>query len=148
MTDFPHEYAVAAGASAEGPVSLETDGVAALVTAPPTTFGGPGDRWSPETLLVGAVANCFVLSFRAIARASRYEWHALDCRAVGTLDRVERITRFTQLVVNATLRVPTGSDEAMARSLLEQTERNCLITNSLSAACRLEASVETAGAPR
>ena len=33
-------------------------------------FGGPGDLWSPETMLAGAVAGCFILTFRAAARAS------------------------------------------------------------------------------
>jgi organic hydroperoxide reductase OsmC/OhrA len=147
MTDFPHEYTAGASATAEGAISLETDGVAALATAAPAAFGGPGDRWSPETLLVGAVADCFALSFRAIARASRFEWQGLECHAVGTLDRIERTTRFTELVVRATLRVPAGSDEAKARRLLEKAEHACLITNSLSAPCRLEATVEIGEAP-
>jgi peroxiredoxin-like protein len=145
MTDFPHQYVVDASASAEGAVSLETEGVATLETAPPSTFGGPGDRWSPETLLVGAVADCFVLSFRAIARASQLSWQSLACRAEGTLDRVERTTRFTELVVHATLRVSPDTDETKALRLLEKAEHACLITNSLSATRRLEAAVEFAG---
>ena len=31
-----------------------------------------------------------MLTFRAIARASRLEWNTIECTATGTLDRVER----------------------------------------------------------
>jgi organic hydroperoxide reductase OsmC/OhrA len=32
-----------------------------------TQLGGPGGQWSPETLLVAAAAECFILTFRAVA---------------------------------------------------------------------------------
>src|SRR6185437_15854167 len=59
MQPFPHRYEVSARASAEGDVTLESYQLPALKSASPAEFGGPGDRWSPETLLVGAVADCF-----------------------------------------------------------------------------------------
>ena len=82
-------------------------------------------------MLVAAVADCFVLSFRAIARASRLEWTSLDCDVVGVLDKVERVTRFTEFQVKAQLNVPAGTDESKATRLLEKAEQVCLITNSL-----------------
>ena len=56
MQDFPHRYAVTTLAHPEGDVALESEGLPRLATAPPAAFGGPGDRWSPETLLMGALA--------------------------------------------------------------------------------------------
>jgi len=143
MQPFPHHYTATALASAEGDVELESGSLPALVTASPAEFGGPGDRWSPETLCVSAVADCFVLTFRAIARASKLPWSSLRCDAEGTLDRVERVTQFTSFLVRATLQVPPGTDETRARQLLERTEQTCLITQSLKGPSRLEASVET-----
>ena len=70
MHDFPHHYAVSATAETASNVSLSSEDVAAIESAPPVEFGGPGGHWSPESLLVAAVADCFVLSFPAIARAS------------------------------------------------------------------------------
>lgn len=145
MQDFPHHYTVAALARAEGEIALESKGLASLASAAPAEFGGPGDRWSPETLLVGAVADCFTLGFRAIARASKLEWVSLRCQVEGTLERVERVTQFTGFVVRASLQVPPGTDEARARSLLEKAEKTCLISNSLKGNCQLEASIEVAG---
>jgi hypothetical protein len=57
MQAFPHRYAVTAAGSgaAQGDVELSADRLPALRSASPTEFDGPGDRWSPEAFLVGAV---------------------------------------------------------------------------------------------
>lgn len=141
MQDLPHHYHVNASAEAEGNITLKAEDLPQLVTAPPAEFGGPGDQWSPETLLVGAVADCFILTFRAIARASKLEWTNLECSAEGVLDRVERVTRFTAFTVRATLTVPAGSDPDKARRLLEKAEGSCLVTRSMLAETHLEAEV-------
>ena len=112
-----------------------------LTTAPPAEFDGPGDRWSPETLLCAAVADCFLLSFRAIARAAKFDWHGLECRVEGTLDRVDGRTRFTAIVVQARLQVPAGTAEHRAQRLVEKAEHVCLISNSLVATRRVETTI-------
>ncbi|MCB1701783.1 MAG: OsmC family protein [Halioglobus sp.] len=144
MQDLPHHYHVSAEAEAEGNIALKADNLPQLVTAPPAEFGGPGDQWSPETLLVGAVADCFILTFRAISRASKLEWTGLECSAEGLLERVERVTRFTRFTVRATLTVPAGTDIEKARRLLEKSEEACLITRSMLAESHLEAQISVA----
>jgi len=146
MQDFPHQYLVSADAKSSGNVVLSSEGVADLPSAPPAEFGGPGNQWSPESLLVAAVADCFVLSFRAIARASRLDWDSLHCSVDGTLERVDRVTQFTGFKVSATLNVPAGSNLEKAERLLEKAEQACLITNSLKADSHLEATVHVAAA--
>lgn len=141
MQAFPHHYPVAAQASVESTVSLTTPNCTDLVSAPPAEFGGPGDQWSPETLLVAAVADCFILGFRAIARASHFEWLDLKCEADGVLDKVERTILFTEMHLKATLTVPAGADIEKALKLLDKAEQSCLISNSLSAEVHLEAEV-------
>lgn len=143
MHPYPHLYTVHAEATPEGDVPVTSAGLPALATAPPAEFDGPGDRWSPETLLVAAVADCFILTFRAIARGSKLAWTSLSCEVEGTLDRVERVTQFTGFRVRAALRVPQGTDEARAKRLLERAEQGCLITNSLKAKSELSLTVET-----
>lgn len=146
MQDLPHRYSVAATGGAEGEIALESGRLPALRSAPPAEFGGPGDRWSPETLLVAAIADCFVLTFRAVARASQLPWTSLRCDVEGTLERVDRVTKFTGFRVRASLQVPAGGDEEQARRLLARAERSCLVTNSLEGSCHLEAEVEVEGA--
>jgi organic hydroperoxide reductase OsmC/OhrA len=144
MQDLPHVYAASASSTPEGEVTLASQGLAAIASAPPAEFGGPGNRWSPETLLVAAVADCFTLSFRAVATASKLAWTSLDVSATGTLDKVERATRFTKVDVRAALRVPAGVDAARAQRLLERAEQICFISNSLVCPRHLEATVEVA----
>jgi len=141
MQSFPHDYTVEAMAAPEGDVSLAGEGLDGIPSAPPPEFGGPGDRWSPETLLVASVADCFILSFRAISRASKLAWISLECSVEGTLDRHEGTTKFTHFLVNATLRVPPATDESRARRILQKAEESCLITNSLSGSTHLEATI-------
>jgi peroxiredoxin-like protein len=145
MKPYPHCYEVEASGGAEGPVALVSESLSPLDTAPPEQFGGPGDCWSPETLLVGAVADCFVLTFRAIAQASGLAWTTLRARTSGTLDRAEGGPRFTAIAIDAALAVPHGVDAARARRLLEKAERGCLITRSLAVPVELHARVESDG---
>lgn len=145
MKVFPHDYVVDAASDVAGPVTVSSQGLPTLLSASPKEFDGPGDRWSPETLLVAAAADCFILTFRAVARASKLEWQHLDCHAEGVLDRVERVTRFTKLTLFAKLTLPGGADPERGRQLLQKAETNCLISNSLRCEVSLVPKVEVAG---
>jgi len=141
MQDLPHQYSVSARAETDGNIVLKAEDLPQLISAPPAQFGGPGDQWSPEHLLVASVADCFILTFRAVARASKLDWSNLEASAEGVLERVDRVTRFTAFTVSATLTVPAETDIDKARRLLEKAEAACLVTNSLSAEVHLEADV-------
>jgi organic hydroperoxide reductase OsmC/OhrA len=143
MQPYPHHYFASANARAEGDIVLDSDRLPALVTAAPEEFGGPGGRWSPETLCVGAVADCYALTFRSIARSAKLAWLSLRCEVEGTLDRLDRTPQFTHFALRAILVVPAGVDEAAARRALERAEQACLITRSLKGSSHLEATVET-----
>lgn len=142
MKPYPHRYRIEATAAAEGDVALAAPGLPTLETAPPEEFGGPGDRWSPETLLVAAVADCFALTFRAIAKASGLAWRRLSVSSSGTLDRADGAPRFTGLELDALLVVPMGTNDERALRLLEKAEQGCLITRSLVCPSTLRARVE------
>lgn len=141
MHEFPHLYVALAKARPEGEVVLSSLGLPDLACLPPVEFDGPGDHWSPETLLTGALANCFVLSFRTIAKASQFPWVAIECNVEGTLTRVERVTRFTEFHTRVVLTASPGTKLVLAQRLLEKAKHACLISNSLSAPNHLETSV-------
>jgi len=128
---YPHLYAVSASGRPEGSVAVSAPRLPGIATAPPPEFDGPGDAWSPEALLCAAVADCFILSFRAVARASKLEWSEVACRVEGVLERVDNVTQFTRYTTYASLKVPPGADADKARRLLEKAEHVCLISNSL-----------------
>jgi organic hydroperoxide reductase OsmC/OhrA len=141
MHPYPHIYHAAAAGQSTGDVSVTSPSLPDIVTAPPPEFDGPGGRWSPETLLCAAVANCYILTFRGVSRAARFEWLMLDCRVEGTLERVDGQTRFTRFTTMAQLSVRAGVDSGQARKLLERAEQVCLVSNSLSGARDLEISI-------
>ncbi len=131
MHPYPHTYVVSADGRSEGPVAVTSPRLPSIETAPPPEFDGPGGLWSPEALLCASLADCFILTFRAVSRAARFEWLQLDCRVEGVLERVAQISQFTRYRTLAKLTVPAGTDVARAHELLERAERGCLIANSL-----------------
>jgi organic hydroperoxide reductase OsmC/OhrA len=131
MQGYPHHYLASASGGTEGSVVVSGEGLPDLDTGPPPQFGGSEGVWSPETMLSAAVANCFILSFRAIARASKFEWTSLDVHVDGILDRPERATFFTGFNIHVALNVPSDEKLQMAQRLLEKAEQICLITASL-----------------
>ena len=141
MQPLPHRYGVAVRATPLGGATMESRGLSAIATAKPAEFDGPGDRWSPETLLVGAVADCFVLTFRGIAARVGLPWTGIRCHVDGTLDRIDRITRFTRFDLRVEVEVPEGVETARVHEALERAEATCLITRSLIAESYLDAAV-------
>ncbi|MEZ4673359.1 MAG: OsmC family protein [Caldilineaceae bacterium] len=143
MQQFPHHYQVLAQGDPDAAITVSAQGLPDLLTDAPAEFDGPGDKWSPETMLVATVANCFILTFRSIARFSKLEWAEISCDVQGTLDRVDRVTHFTTMELKVKLTIPAGSDAEKAQRLLEKSEQNCLITNSLKATIKLHMDVQT-----
>jgi uncharacterized OsmC-like protein len=141
MHPFPHQYRVRIGIRPEGEVNLDADGLPQIRSLPPPEWGGPGGYWSPETLLLAALGDCTLLTFRAIAKASRFEWREISAEVEGKLERIEGNSRFTEIVLRVRLVGPPGTDAARARQLLEKSEKGCPVSNSLTAAKRLEAEV-------
>ena len=141
MQDLPHDYEVKANAACNGNPVIECDALQPIETAAPREFGGPGNLWSPETMMAGAVAGCFILTFRGVARASSFPWLSLTCAVEGRLDRCDGTLRFTEFTLRPTLEIPAGADRDRAIRLLEKAERGCLVVNSLRSTVRLEPAV-------
>jgi organic hydroperoxide reductase OsmC/OhrA len=139
MKPLPHRYRVTAAAGRHTDVELTSPGLAPLWSAAPAEYDGPGDRWSPETLLVGAVADCFVLTFRALAKASRLDWTDITCEGSGKVDQIEDATRFAEIGLHVELNIRSAVDTDRAHLLLQKCKRYCLVGNSL----RLEVKVSS-----
>lgn len=143
MQDYPHHYRVKAEAPAEGVIDVSSPGLETLPSMAPAEFGGPGDHWSPETFLVASVADCYILTFRALSRGAKFAWNSLSCDVDGVLQRVDGVTQFTDYYMKIELRVPAGSDAKKAERLLHRSEKVCLVTNSLTGQCHLDITIET-----
>lgn len=141
MHPFPHVYTVSASGAPSESIATTAAGLPPLDIAPPMEFDGPGDRWSPETLLCAAVADCFILTFRAVARVAKLEWRQLECKVEGTLERVDGVTQFTKFLTHATLYVTGSAQVEHCKALLEKAERSCLVSSSLRAIRTLDARI-------
>jgi peroxiredoxin-like protein len=99
-------------------------------SAPPEFRGEPG-LWTPEHLLVAAVATCFISTFRAIAEASKLEIVSLEASVEGVLEKGEVGFRFTRFTVNPRLTIAREEDREKAGRLLTKAEHVCLVSRSL-----------------
>ena len=141
MQALPHLYKVQAKGQDASNLVIHVDKLVDLTVAPPALFGGPGHLWSPEDLFMASVAGCFVLSFRAIARASNLSWISIECDALGELDKLEGKTQFTKIVITAKLAIAVGKSSEKAERLLNKAEQSCLISNSLRSESHLECEI-------
>lgn len=149
-TEYPHIYHVGASAGTSGSVPVSSGSLPVLDTTPPPEFDGPPGHWSPETLLTAAVADCFILSFRAVAHASRLEWERLEVDVEGRLERVEGVTRFTHFRIAPRLVLVNAADASRAPAVLDKAKRVCLVSNSLNAESVLDlaaGAITPAGVP-
>ncbi len=144
MQPFPHQYDVSAKTIDDQKLLAEADNLPDITVTPPAHFDGPGDQWSPEHLLVSSAASCFILTFKAIARASKLEWSSLEVSTQGTLDKVDRQIKFTRLDTKAHLTISDESLREKAEKLLHKAEENCLINNSLDAEKQLSVEISLA----
>ena len=141
MQALPHLYTVKADTTIDSDVKLSSHNLPTLDSAPPAQFGGPGNMWSPEDLLMASVADCFLLSFKAIARGSKLNWKSISCESEGELDRVDGKTLFTKIKNSVHLLIEEGESLEKAEKILHKSEAVCLITSSLTADVELECKV-------
>lgn len=140
MKELPHHYNATASARPLSTVNIESKGLPNLPSDAPEEFGGSGKLWSPETLFVATVADCFILTFKAVSKASKFEWEELSCHVEGILDREDKQMKFTELKINPRLVINNGGRER-AIKILEKAEKNCLVTNSMNSSITLNSEV-------
>jgi organic hydroperoxide reductase OsmC/OhrA len=138
MTPLPHRYTVDLSGGPVGYARLETDGLPDIRMAPPVQYGGPGDAWTPEHLLLASVEACFLFTFRAVAKAARVDFEDLDVACEGVVDRAEGRTKFTSIVLRPRVVIGPDADPGAVERLLHKAERACLVTASLNTPVRLE----------
>jgi peroxiredoxin-like protein len=138
---LPHHYRIKAVGGPEHTLDVSAASVQDIAIAPPAQFGGPGDQWSPEDLFMASIASCFILSFRAIARASKLSWTSIECDSEGELDRLGGKTQFTKIFTTVSLLLEETGDIEKAERLLHKAEQTCLVLNSLTSESRLECRV-------
>ena len=138
MKPLPHRYFVRLAGRTGERATLSVPGMPLLRVAPPVEFGGPGDEWSAEHLLLAAVETCYLFTLRAIARGSSVELGDVDIRADGMVDAEDGHPRFVEITLRPTVRLAGAGDRDRVGRVLDKTARACLITASLGVPVRVE----------
>jgi peroxiredoxin-like protein len=99
-------------------------------SAPPE-FGGLEGRWTPEDLLLAALASCFTTTFRAIAGNSKFEYTDLQVEVEGTVRTAESGYAFSEIILRPTLTIHDEERRDRALTLLQKTKAACLVSKAL-----------------
>jgi peroxiredoxin-like protein len=124
---------------------ISTHGLPPIFFGPPVDFGGSGEEWTPELMLVGAAEACTLLTFLAYARRRGIQLVSYSSSANATLSRDEDgAFRFTEIVLRPAVRVQSEADAEKARALLDNIKELCFIGASLRHEPRVQYTVEVA----
>jgi peroxiredoxin-like protein len=108
----------------------------------PLEFGGMEGRWTPEDLLLAALASCFTTTFRAIAGYSKFEYTDLQVEVEGTVSKSESGYGFSGITLRPTVTIQSEGMRDRALTLMQKTKTACLVSKALATAPALEPHVE------
>jgi peroxiredoxin-like protein len=116
-------------------------------TAPPE-FGGLEGRWTPEDLLLSAVASCYTTTFRALAEYSKFEYADLEIEVEGTIRKTDCGYAFNEIVIRPNLTISRAGEQTHALHLLQKAKSVCLVSRALSVEQKFEPRVQVVGESR
>ncbi|SPF34595.1 putative redox protein, regulator of disulfide bond formation [Candidatus Sulfotelmatobacter kueseliae] len=108
----------------------------------PTEFGGLEGRWTPEELLLAAVASCYTTTLRAIAGTAQFNFTDLQVEASGTVRKAESGWTFSQIVVRPNLKITSTEERERALELLKRAEKLCLVSRAIGTTLKFEPQLE------
>lgn len=110
-------------ASAPGKLTLD-------VATPPEFKGGVAGVWSPEELLVAAVASSFTVTLAAVADRSAVDLSTIDVDALGHVEPTAD-GRFGFTLIELTVEVEAREHPHVIERLVADAERLCPVTLAL-----------------
>src|SRR5262249_13030444 len=125
-------------------VRVDVDGKPPLALSAAPSFRGDPSLHNPEDLLVAALSSCHFLSYAALCARGGIAVVGYEDHATGTVDRVDGVTRFTEVVLRPRVTVAPGSDVEKARALHEKAHAICFIASSVDFDVRHEPTVVVA----
>ena len=101
------------------------------VATPPQFPKGMGNIWSPEHLFTAAVSSCLMTTFLAIAENSKLDFVNFECSSKGKLEQIEGKFLMTEVILEPVVTIKNESEREKAEKVLQKSEANCLISNSV-----------------
>jgi peroxiredoxin-like protein len=145
MSSQEHAYRVAAWWTSGRTGLAKSDSAPnAIHFTAPTEFGGLEGRWTPEELLLAAIAGCFTTTLRAIANGSDFNFTDLQVEASGTIRKAESGYSFSEIVLRPNLRIGAPEERDRALDLLRRAEKLCLVSRAIGTKLQFEPQLEIA----
>jgi peroxiredoxin-like protein len=143
MTSEEHVYRVAAWWTSGRTGLAKSDSAPnAIHFTAPTEFGGLEGRWTPEELLLAAIAGCYTTTLRAIAGTAEFNFTDLQVEASGSIRKADSGYTFSQIVLRPTLKISSGDERDRALDLLRRAEKLCLVSRALGTKLQFEPQLE------
>ncbi|WP_203338498.1 OsmC family protein [Nocardioides limicola] len=112
-------------------VLLSAAGKADLAGSADPTFRGDADRWNPEELLVGALAQCHLLSYLHSAVNHGVVVTAYADSPVGTMAQAGQGGHFTSVLLRPRVRITDPDQIEVATRIHAEAHHNCFIAASV-----------------
>ncbi|HEU5211986.1 MAG TPA: OsmC family protein [Gaiellaceae bacterium] len=117
------------------------------VATPPEFRGGIEGYWSPEELLVAAVASCYQLTLRSIADRRLLDFSELEVRATGHVTQLARgRIGFLAIELDVRLEVELG-EEGIAEAAARKAHELCIVGQALDVPVELKLELRVARVP-
>jgi len=140
-----HTYHVTAWwASGQTGITKSDSAPNAVHFAAPPQFGGLEGRWTPEDMLLSAVASCFTTTFQAVAGYSKFEFLDLEVQVEGTVAKTSTGYAFTGILIRPKLTVADENALSRGLDLLKKAKTLCLVSRALAIEQRFDAQIEIA----
>ena len=137
-----HTYRVTAWwTSGQTGITKSSSALNAIHFAAPVPFGGL-KAWTPEDMLLSAIASCFTTTFQAVASYSKFEFIDFEVQVEGTVAKTGSGYCFTGIVIRPKLSVPNESSQERGLGLLKKVKSLCLVTRALAIPQEFEVQVE------
>ena len=113
------------------------------VATPPQFPKGMEGIWSPEHLFVAAVNSCLMTTFLSIAENSKLDYVSFESNANGKLEIVDGKYMMSEVTLEPILIIKDVQQKEKAERVLQKSESNCLISNSIKSKINFKPTVLT-----
>lgn len=140
-TEHSYEVSVKWNADRKGTMSSPELYTSIEVATPPQFPKGIEGIWSPEHLFTAAVSSCLMTTFLSIAENSKLEFSKFEVSSKGILEQVEGKFMMTKVLLFPTVTIVNEKDRERAERILQKSEANCLISNSVKSTVEMQATI-------
>jgi organic hydroperoxide reductase OsmC/OhrA len=142
-TGQQHEYRVTAWWSSARTGLAKSDSALNAIhfTAPPE-FGGLEGRWTPEELLLSALAGCYTTTFWVIAGYAKFPFADLEVAVKGVIHKLGSGYGFREATLQPKLTILREDDRERGLDLLNRAKQLCLVARALAMEQKFEPKIE------